>query len=366
MRIYIFSVDDQNTTASYFKSASKKMGYETIYISKNFDTRILQKEDIFIYIDPVKDFPFFLEKIKCVTIAYFIDVHLELEQRLIFSNFFDYVFVAQKTYIAFFERYRNIKKNKEKNIFWLPLACDTKVHFKDGLKRTIDVSFVGQINKISGKDRYDIINKVLKNFKTNNYKKFYKKSEMGKIYSKSKIVFNKSINGDLNMRFFEALCSGALLVTDKINSSIGNLFLNRIHYIHYNSSQDAIDKINYYLKYSSKRKLIARRGQKLAIRSHTYEKRLSEILGKIQSLESSKISSIAPIRRVLPRNLPLEYAKVFLILRKPIRILQLMFVYNFNFHLFPKLLVSIARYFNTVLPFTPNAIKIRINKIFGI
>ena len=126
MKIYIFSVDDHNTTASYFKSASKKMGYETIYISKNFDAKIIKKEDIFIYIDPAKDFPFFLEKIKCITVAYFIDVHLGLQQRLIFSNFFYYIFVAQKNYVIFFKRYRKTKKN----IFWLPLACDPKVYFK--------------------------------------------------------------------------------------------------------------------------------------------------------------------------------------------------------------------------------------------
>ena len=47
---------------------------------------------------------------------------------------------------------------------------------------------------------------------------------MGRIYSESKIVLNASINGDLNMRVFEALTSGALLVTDRIENGLDTLF----------------------------------------------------------------------------------------------------------------------------------------------
>ena len=366
MKIYIFSVDDHNTTASYFKSASKNMGFEVVYLSNNFDVRIIQEKDIFIYIDPVKDFPFFLEKIKCKTVAYFIDVHLALEQRLIFSNFFDFIFIAQKNYINFFNKHRKInKKVKKNNVFWLPLACDPKIHFKKKQKKTIDVSFIGQVNKIFSEERYNTINKVLKNFKTNNYKKFYKKEEIGKIYSSSKIVFNKSINKDLNMRFFEGLCSGALLVTDELkNNVMGNLFSNRYHYISYYSSDDAIKKINYYLKNFSKRELIAKRGKNLVIKSHTYLKRLNTIL-QITSKKNSKDSvKISPIRKMSPSQLSSEYAKVFLILRKPFRVIQLMFIYNFNFYLIIILFIAICRYINVIFPFTPNAIKNKINRVF--
>ena len=142
-KIYIFSVNDLNTTAYYFKKASQQMGYKVFYLTKNFNTKILKPNDIFLYIDPVKDFPFFLEKVTCRTAAYFIDVHLGLEQRLIFSNFFDYLFIAQKDYVEIFKKYRNLnnktnnRKNNSNNIKWLPLACDPDVHFKKRLKRKI-------------------------------------------------------------------------------------------------------------------------------------------------------------------------------------------------------------------------------------
>lgn len=365
-KIYIFSVNDLNTTAYYFKKASQQMGYKVVYLTKNFNTKILKPNDIFLYIDPVKDFPFFLEKVTCRTAAYFIDVHLGLEQRLIFSNFFDYLFIAQKDYVEIFKKYRNLnnktnnKKNNINNIKWLPLACDPDVHFKKSLKRKIDVSFIGQINKLTSRNRYDVINKVLTNFKTNNYKKFYKNDEMGKIYSSSKIIFNKSVNNDLNMRFFEGICSGGLLVTDKIKNGVNDLFLNKFHYISYNSAKDAIHKISYYLKNDKDRKLIAERGQKLVIKSHTYKRRLATILKLVSQKKYENKFSVAPIKNLNNHNLSLQYARVFFILTKPFKIVQLMFIYNFNLQIFFLFFKSVLKYLNSIVPMTPGAIRVKI------
>jgi hypothetical protein len=369
IKIYIFSVNDLNTTAHYFKKASQQMGYKVIYLTKNFNTKILKPNDIFLYIDPVKDFPFFLEKVTCRTAAYFIDVHLGLEQRLIFSNFFDYLFIAQKDYVEIFKKFRNLnnktnnKKINSNNIKWLPLACDPDVHFKKNLKRKIDVSFIGQINKLTSRDRYDVINKVLINFKTNNYKKFYKNNEMGKVYSSSKIIFNKSVNNDLNMRFFEGICSGGLLVTDKIKNGVNDLFLNKFHYIRYNSAKDAIHKINYYLKNDKERKLIADSGQKLMMKSHTYKHRLATILNLISQKKYENNFSAAPIKNLNNKNVSMQYAKVFFILTKPFKIAQLMFIYNFNIQIFFLFFKSVLKYLNSIVPMTPGAIRIKIYNV---
>ena len=372
VKIYIFSVNDLNTTAYYFKKASQQMGYKVVYLTKNFNTKILKPNDIFLYIDPVKDFPFFLEKVTCRTAAYFIDVHLGLEQRLIFSNFFDYIFIAQKDYVEIFKKYRNLvnKSNNKKicsnNIKWLPLACDPDVHFKKGLKRKIDVSFIGQINKLTSRNRYDVIHKVLTNFKTNNYKKFFKNNEMGKIYSSSKIIFNKSVNNELNMRFFEGICSGGLLVTDKINNGINKLFCAGSHYISYSSAKDAITKINYYLNNQKERELIALKGQKLVFKSHTYKHRLLQILNTVNTKQQKPLVNFAPIRNINPVKLGLYYAQIFLILRRPFKIMQLMFIYNFSLKLLLIFIKSFLRYLNRDLPCTPKAIRARIFNIMKI
>jgi len=179
-KFYIFSVNDRNTTANYFVRALKKMKFNVVYLTKNFDARKLKVNDIFFFIDPVRDFPFFLENAKCQTIAYLIDVHLQLKQRLLFSNFFDHVFVAQKEYVNIFKNYRNL--DKKKSVHWLPLACDPQIHFKKGLRRQFEVAFVGQINKLISKTRYKMIREVLPRFYTNDYNKFYRNIDMGFTY----------------------------------------------------------------------------------------------------------------------------------------------------------------------------------------
>jgi hypothetical protein len=212
-------------------------------------------------------------------------------------------------------------------------------------------------------DRYDVINKVLINFKTNNYKKFYKNNEMGKAYSSSKIIFNKSVNNDLNMRFFEGICSGGLLVTDKIKNGVNDLFLNKFHYIRYNSAKDAIHKINYYLKNKKVRKLIADRGQKLAMKSHTYKHRLATILNLISQKKYENNFSAAPIKNLNNKNVSMQYAKVFFILTKPLKIAQLMFIYNFNIQIFFLFFKSVLKYLNSIIPMTPGAIRIKIYNV---
>jgi hypothetical protein len=149
-------------------------------------------------------------------------------------------------------------------------------------------------------------------------------------------------------------------VTDKIKNGVNDLFLNKFHYISYNSAKDAIHKINYYLKNEKDRKLIADRGQKLAMKSHTYKHRLTTILNLITHKKNENNFSAAPIKNLNNKNVSLQYAKVFFILTKPFKIVQLMFIYNFNLQIFFLFLKSVLKYLNSIVPMTPGAIRIKI------
>jgi len=43
--------------------------------------------------------------------------------------------------------------------------------------------------------------------------------DMANVYANARVVFNRSAHGDLNMRVFEAMCSGRPLVTDTITGA---------------------------------------------------------------------------------------------------------------------------------------------------
>jgi len=179
---------------------------------------------------------------------------------------------------------------------------------------------------------------------------------------KSKIVFNHSINNDLNMRFFEALCSGGLLLTDKITNGVQELFAEKFHYVNYRSKKDAIAKINYYLKNEKKRKLIALRGQKSAIKHHTYWHRTKKILDIVY--KNKTIKNIAPVKCLNQIDLSYRYANIFFLLRKPYRILQTIKIYGFSVKVFFYFFLSIIKHINTIVPITPNSLRVKIYSYF--
>ncbi len=107
--------------------------------------------------------------------------------------------------------------------------------------------------------------------------------EMAKIYSQAKIVFNKSAAGELNMRVFETLSCGSLLITDRLKPEVGleEIFQDKKHLVLYNNENDLLEKIDYYLKHETEREEIAFCGHKEVLEKHTYEHRIKKMLEAI-------------------------------------------------------------------------------------
>ena len=176
---------------------------------------------------------------------------------------------------------------------------------------------------------------------------------MSKIYGQSKIVTNVSINNDINMRYYEAMAAGSLLLTNKIkNSGAEILFEENVDYVSYKNEKDAIKKINYYLNNSEKRKKIARAGQKKVLNYHTYKQRLKNIIKLANNLKNNSVSS-----NFNSIKLGEEYSKIYCILKKPEQVMRVILNYGVNFLILKNLLLSILRLINTRFPLTRNSIK---------
>lgn len=159
---------------------------------------------------------FNFSKVGCPKAYYAKDPHVGLEKQLRFVNFeeFDYIFVSQKDYRSFYE-------NFGAKIIWLPHACDPIIHKGFNLPYKYDACFIGSLFekpnfKLKLLDRAwklkvkrtEMIKEILRPFNAfiGNAWLF----DMTKIYSESKIILNKSLKGDLNMRVFEAMASGKI------------------------------------------------------------------------------------------------------------------------------------------------------------
>jgi glycosyltransferase involved in cell wall biosynthesis len=346
--VHIFSVGAEQTTARYFERAARTQDRDVVYWDKCPDLLVIKPEDLFFFVDPAMDWPLNLERLSCPTVAYFIDVHQDLSSRLELSQFFDTVFVAQKDYVPAFVNIGH------RNAHWLPLGCDPEVHCLPQEVRPFDVGFVGKLG-LPGTWRHGVLTTVLTHYRTNDYKAIYPPRAMAGVYGQSKIVFNASINKDLNMRFFEALASGALLVTDRIENGLPDMLREGEHYVGYSTVEEAIEKIDYYLKNPVDRMAIAFEGQRVALAHHTYLNRWKEII----RLSQGKFGQ-APARTYSKNALGDIYSAIFASLRLPKRIPEVIRRYGLSQNVMRNLVKGWGRWLNARVPFTPNALRTRL------
>ncbi|MCX8065909.1 MAG: glycosyltransferase [Candidatus Hydrogenedentes bacterium] len=231
--------------------------------------------EFYLYVDSgLKTIDPELDAMNILKIAYFIDTHLDFKTRLEMARHFDIVFLAQKSHVELF------KLEGIRYVYWLPLACYPELYPKEKLPRDIDVAYVGSLSHEEGDKRIKILKKVADKFPNHFIGKSWPR-EMARIYSRSKIVVNSAINYDLNMRVFEALASGALLVTDPADS-INELFEDGKEIVVYHSQDELLDKIKYYLENEDEREKIAQQGKEKVLKYHTYHHRVEQIVKTIE------------------------------------------------------------------------------------
>ena len=212
-----------------------------------------------------------------------IDTHLQYERDLEKAQQFDFVFAAQK------DGAERLQRDGIANALWLPLACDPDIHAPHAVEKTYDVCFVGHTftsTPLEG-ERERLLEIIRQEF-PNHFigRRFF--HEMARIYSTSRLVFNRSVRNDLNMRVFEALACGSLLITNDLSDNgQDELFIPGAHLVTYQNEQELVEKIRFYLSHPNEREYIAATGRQEALAKHTYRHRMETILTMCQ-VESVK------------------------------------------------------------------------------
>jgi hypothetical protein len=108
------------------------------------------------------------------------------------------------------------------------------------------------------------------------------------IYSTAKIVFNKSVNNDLNMRYFEALGAGAVLVTDPIvGNGVEDTFIRNQHFFEFQDQTTLVELVQRLLA-NNELDNLGKEARQWALAHHTYQHRAVALLKRLS--ESKKIS----------------------------------------------------------------------------
>ncbi|MBI4382929.1 MAG: glycosyltransferase [Nitrospinae bacterium] len=230
--------------------------------------------DLYLWVENgIDTVPPDLDRLSIPKACYLIDTHIHLEQHKEIARYFDFVFLAQRRYVD------DLKAAGSPSVHWLPLACDPEIHgmVETGKKR--DVTFVGSVTPAHVR-RKRLLETIGGHFDLRVDRKFM--DEMALAFSQSKIVFNEAIDNDLNMRVFEALCSGSLLVTDEApGSGLTDLFADGKHLVLYRD-ETLVETIGHYLRHPEERERIARQGREEVLEKHTYERRAEFMISTLE------------------------------------------------------------------------------------
>lgn len=239
-------------------------------------------------------YPLNLDAMPCPKACYLIDSHLYLDFHLEWAKQFDMVFIAQREYLDDFRR-------QGTRAHWLPLGCDPEVHRRFEVQKLHSIGFVGGIK--SGSRREVLLSKLASQLPVH-YERCYW-DDMARLFSQSQIVFNEALRNDLNMRVFEAMSTGTLLLTDLAkNSGQDELFRDGEDYAIYRDNI-VCDVARFYLDNEVLREQIALRGQRLVHNAHTYAHRVEDLLavtldGKLDTFSAEELRkrSIAGIPEI--------------------------------------------------------------------
>ncbi len=228
-------------------------------------------------------YPLNLDALPCPKVCYLIDSHIFLSTHLEWAKQFDMVFIAQREYL---DNFRELGLRTH----WLPLACDPEIHRRFDLPKIHPVGFVGSVKNDS---RREALLTTLGQQIPVHYERCYLE-DMARFFSQSQIVFNEAIKNDLNMRLFEAMSTGSLLLTDFAkNSGQDELFMDGEDYAVYRDST-ICDVAGFYLDNEDLREQIAMRGRQLVHNAHTYNHRMDDLLavalkGKLDTFSAEEL-----------------------------------------------------------------------------
>ncbi len=227
--------------------------------------------DVYLWVDSgIRELPHDSHTLSVPRVGYFIDTHRALDLRIELARNFDFTFLAQRAHIpAFVEA-------GIPNVAWLPLACSPELHDVGPMDRIYDVAFVGGVPGNPNDRRWRLLDAIRGRYPNSKIGRFWPE-EMAQIYAQAKIVVNMCVDRDLNMRVFEGLASGALLITDEADG-LEELFEDGEHLVIYRNDDDLVDLISHYLDDHATRDRIARQGQALVLDKHSYQHRMRQLV----------------------------------------------------------------------------------------
>ena len=262
------------TTGIYCILALRKLGHEVDHFWLRDAEQIPTHYDLYFRVDHGfynRDLPRHLKP----SVYWALDIHHEHSFKAVTQMYrgYDFLFGCHQ---------QEVEKLRQSGvpIQWIPVACDPEIHSKKEGDIRYDIAFVGGDNGIPRK----FILQELRERYPNSFMGETLFNQMADVYSLAKIGFNYSIRSDINMRFFEVMACGAMLLTNTLpRKDLDSLdLIPGRDFIEYRNFEELFSLVEYYLYHDQERGRIAESGHCKVIKEHTYLERVEQMLAKIR------------------------------------------------------------------------------------
>jgi hypothetical protein len=239
------------------------------------------------------------------TVCFQVDTYTYTERRMRWSSLFDHVAVFHPGYE------KRFRQGGHPGAFLLPHAVRRELFEQLELPREFEVGWVGTAHGEFYQKRQEWIPKLANLFRMNDWKRTYSLEGVAEVYRRSRVVVNigrDDFPQDANMRAFEVLASGALLVTS-LPSELTDLgFEEGVHFAGFRQYEDLLTLVKRFLGDEPARSRIANAGREKVLREHTYDRRVDQILLRLQQFGPQKL---APARQWPASRVELMYLDFF-------------------------------------------------------
>lgn len=224
------------------------------------------------------------------TVYFDVDTFAYTHRRIRWDSMFDHIAVFHPGYK---ERFR---RAGHPGAFLLSHAARREFFDAPDVIRDFEIGWVGQTSGALYHKRAELLPRLASIFHTNDWSRPYTLSEVAEVYRRSQIVVNigrDDFPQDANLRVFEVLASGALLIT-ALPTELSQLgFQEGIHFVGYRQDSEIPALVRKYLQEEELRIRIARAARIKTMREHTYDARAAQL---IEHLRQNGGRKLAPAR----------------------------------------------------------------------
>jgi hypothetical protein len=253
-------------------------------------------------------FPFMpqgLTKLNIPTACFQIDTYAYTRRRIAWSMLFDLVFVFHPGYDVEF------RAAGHPGAHFIPHAIEPLLFLGEESSRVFEVGWVGQTRGPLYRARERLLPVLSTSFSMNDWNRRHEPEEMARIYRQSKIVVNIARDDfpqDANLRAFEAMAAGALLLTSLPTELTQIGFEDGVHFVGFRKEAEIVPLVRKYLLEESARRRIAEVARNKVLSEHSYDRRAETILELVKQ-NDRKLS--APARSWSEERVRLVYLDYF-------------------------------------------------------